>query len=306
MSTGEPQELQGASTVEEADHEPTLLEQYGKQIVFAAVAAVIVFAVMALVANTGRADSEESWSKFAAAQSAADFANVASDYPGTEIAMWARLTEGEMLLREAVQLQFSDRAAAIGQFKKAEEAFDSVLGNASLPPSAQERALLGKARLLEATSDGKTEAAIAAYEKLKGIPNSVYATLVENRIESLKKDETKAFYAWFSKQSPKPEDRARPQDGLPSGHPELPVTLPPIPEELFPADWTDLTVNDNPPFEIPADSKEGDSTEPADGEAKLSKPADGSAADGDAADQKASGDEKPSDEAPASESSTPE
>jgi len=306
MSTGEPQNIQGLDAVEDVDLEPSVIEKYGKQIVFGVVALVIVFAVMALVANTGRAGSEESWSKFAAAQSASDFANVASDFPGTEIALWARLTEGEMLLREAVQLQFSDRAAANGQFKKADEALDSVLGNANLPPSAQERALLGKARLLEATSDGNTEAAITAYEKLKGIPNSVYATLVESRVEALKKEETKDFYAWFSKQSPKPEDRAKPQDGLPSGHPELPVTLPPIPEELFPADWTDLTIDDSPPFEIPAESNGNETKEPAGNDSKSDKPANGDAPDSSDDGQKATDGEKPDKDAPASESSTPE
>ena len=252
MSTGEQQQLHGSDAADMADHGPSLIEQYGKQIVFGVIALVIIFAVMALVANTGREGAEKSWSQFAKAQVAADFANVASDYPGTEVAVWARLTEGEMLLREAVQLQFNDRAAANGEFKKAGEALDSVLANPKLPPAARERALLGKARLLEATSDGNMDEAIAAYEKVKGIPNSIYAKLVDSRIEALKKDDTKSFYAWFSKQSPKPEDRARPRDGLPPGHPELPVTLPPIPDELFPADWSDLKVDDAPPFEVPA------------------------------------------------------
>lgn len=262
MSTGNPQEVQAT---EEQDLGPNIIEEYGKQIAFGAIALVILFAVASFVANSGRAGAEESWSKFAAAESAADFANVASDYPDTEVAIWARLTEGEMLLREAVQLQFSDRAAAVGQFKKAGEALDAVVDKADLLPTAKERALLGKARLLEATSDGNMDAAIAAYEKVKGIPNSIYASLVDSRIEALKQDDTKSFYAWFSKQTPKPEDRAQPQDGLPGGHPELPVTLPPIPDELFPADWSDLNVDDAPPFEIPAD---GEAAAPADAEAE--------------------------------------
>lgn len=262
MSTGNPQEVQAT---EEHDLGPNIIEEYGKQIAFGAIALVILFAAASYVANSGRAGAEESWSKFAAAESAADFANVASDYPNTDVAIWARLTEGEMLLREAVQLQFSDRAAAVGQFKKAGEALDAVIDKADRLPTAKERALLGKARLLEATSDGNMDAAIAAYEKVKGIPNSIYASLVDSRIEALKQDDTKSFYAWFSKQTPKPEDRARPQDGLPGGHPELPVTLPPIPDELFPADWSDLNVDDAPPFEIPAD---GEAAAPADAEAE--------------------------------------
>lgn len=277
MSTGESQELQGS---EVEDLGPNFIEQYGKQIAFVAIALVIVFAAVSYLANAGRAGAEESWSKFASAQSAADFANVASDFPNSDVAVWARLTEGEMLLREAVQLQFNDRAAAIGQFKKAGEALDAVLEKSDLPDSAKERALLGKARLLEATSGGNTEAAIEAYKLVKGIPNSIYASLVDSRIEALEKDGTKSFYDWFSKQTPKPEDRARPQDGLPGGHPELPVTLPPIPEELFPADWSDLNVDaDAPPFEIQSGAGDGISV-PADGDASAPEtPAEGDAAD---------------------------
>lgn len=298
MSTGNPQEVQET----EAQHlGPNIIEQYGKQIAFGAIALVILFAVVSFVANTGKADAEKSWSKFASAESAADFANVASDSPNTDIAVWARLTEGEMLLGEAVQLQFSDQAAAIGQFKKAGEALDSVLEKNSLPATAKERALLGKARLLEATSDGNMDEAIAAYEKVKGIPNSIYASLVDSRIEALKRDDTKSFYAWFSKQTPKPEDRARPQDGLPAGHPELPITLPPIPDELFPADWSDLTVDDAPPFEIPA---AGDAAAPADADASKEAPAtDAPASEKPAADDKPAAEGAPAGDKPAAEGS---
>ena len=285
MSAGEQQQQQETGADDMAAHGPNIIERYGKQIAFGAVALVTLFAVFSWVTNTGRAGSEESWSKFAEAQNASDFADVATDYAGTEVAVWARLVEGEMLLREGVQLQFSDRAAADRQIEKAGEALDSVLDNADLPVAARERALLGKARLLEATSDGKDgniDKAIAAYEEVKGIPNSIYKDLVESRIEKLTQVDTTAFYAWFSEQTPKPEDRATPRDGMmPSGHGELPITLPPIPEELRPADWSDLTVSDDLPFEVPADTKEGSATEPADGDAA---PADGdSPADGDAA-----------------------
>jgi hypothetical protein len=313
MSTGEPQQLPGT---EEVDLGPNIIEQYGKLIAFGAIALVILFGAASYVVNNSTAGAEERWSKFAAAQSASDFANVASDFPGTDVAVWARLTEGEMVLREAVQLQFSDRAAAGGQFKKAGEALESVLGNANLPTSARERALLGQARLLEATSDGNMDEAIAAYEKVKGIPNSIYATLVEARIEALKQDDTKSFYAWFSEQNPKPEDRARPQDGLPSGHPELPVTLPPIPEELFPADWSDLKIDDAPPFEIPAEGDTGKTDAPAEGDAAAEKapagdaaadkaPAGDAAATDDAANDDAANDDAAKDDA-ASESSPKE
>lgn len=316
MSTGEQQQLHGTDAAEAVDHGPTLIEQYGKQIAFGAIALVILFAVAAFMANTGQQGAEESWSRFAKAQVAADFANVASDFPGTEVATWARLTEGEMLLEEAVQLQFTDRTAANREFKKADEAFDAVLASSNLPPAAQERALLGKARLLEATSDGNMDDAIAAYEKIKSIPNSIYASLVDDRIEALKQEETQEFYAWFSKQSPKPEDRARPQDGLPPGHPELPVTLPPIPDELFPADWSDLKTDDAPPFEVPSDTSSSEKspadTQPADTNAEKPAEPEGDAAPAEDATSNKPADSGKTDEKPSGDStddasaSTPE
>ena len=100
MSTGNPQEVQ---ETEAQDLGPNFIEEYGKQIAFGAISLVILFAVAAFVANSGRTGAEKSWSKFAAAESATDFANVASDCPDTDVAIWARLTEGEMLLRMQVQ-----------------------------------------------------------------------------------------------------------------------------------------------------------------------------------------------------------
>lgn len=251
MSLQEQTELPESELGDITVQASNFVEQYGKQIVFAVVAVLIVFAVGIAITNSGREASEESWSRFAGATGASDYANVATDFAGSDVAVWARLTEGELLLREAIQLQFTDREAANRQFKAAGEALDSVLSSGQAPDVARERALMGQARLAEATSDGSTDAAIAAYEKIvSGFPGSVYTDAANERIAALKSDESKSFYAWFAKQTPKPEDRAKPQDGLPAGHPEVPVTLPPIPEDLFPADWSDLKVDaEEPPFE---------------------------------------------------------
>ena len=208
MSTGNPQEVQ---ETEAQDLGPNFIEEYGKQIAFGAISLVILFAGCGLRGKLRPNRCREKLVEIRSCRIRHGLANVASDFPDMDVAIWARLTEGEMLLREAVQLQFSDRAAAVRQFKKAGEALDTVIDKADLPPTAKERALLGKARLLEATSDGKDkniEAAIAAYEQIKGIDNSIYASLVDSRIKALKQDDTKQFYAWFSKQTPKPEDRA--------------------------------------------------------------------------------------------------
>jgi hypothetical protein len=183
------------------------------------------------------------WSKFGSAQSAADFGEVAKEFGSTEVGIWARLSEGEAELSEGVRLQFTDRKSADAELKKAGEAFDAVIKSGAAPVAALERAYLGKARFLEATSDGKLDQVLEAYQAFsQKYPTSIYKTIVDDRIAALMKPETKDFYAWFAKQSPKPEDRRNPRDGLPAGHPEInaPITLPPIPDELYPANWSEL------------------------------------------------------------------
>ena len=146
-----------------------------------------------------------------------------------------------------------------------------MIDKAAALPNAKERALLGKARLLEATSDGDLKEAISAYEAFAaGFPESVWSAQVKSRIESLKSGDAGEFYAWFSKQTPKPEDRPNPQDGLPAGHPELPVSLPQIPDELVPADWSEIDLDaavdsqGAAPAETAKEEKPAAETSPAD------------------------------------------
>ncbi|MBI1314680.1 hypothetical protein GC176_25590 [bacterium] len=226
-------------------HATESLEKHMKAFIVGGIAVIVVIAGIIAVASSGRGASEAGWSRFAEASSASDFANVASDFPGTEVAIWARLREAEIQLGESIQLQFTDRAAANSQLKKSGDAFDSVIEKAASLPEAKERALLGKARVLEATSDGDLSKAIDAYKVFaQGFPQSVWAEQVNARIKTLESRDASEFYAWFSKQNPRPEDRPNPRDGLPPGHPEIPVTLPPIPDELVPADWSEIDVED--------------------------------------------------------------
>lgn len=270
--------------------ESEVFQLYGAKIVMAAGAIAVIVVVAVLISAAARSGGDEAgWSSFAGAGSAETFGNVAVDHPGSTVAIWARLREGELLLREALGLQFTDRAAAKNQLTSAGKAFDEVLKNPAAPVGAIEKAMLGKARLLEATCTGKTDEAVQAWQALTTrFPESLYKSEAESRIEALKKPETAAFYAWFSQQNPKIDDRTTPRDGLPPGHPELaPITLPPIPEELFPSDWSDLKVNETaaPTGEKPAEDK------PAEDKPAEAKPA----ADQPASDKPAAGEAKKED-----------
>ena len=189
-------------------------------------------------------DQASAWTRFSKAQSAADFGDVASDpkLAKSEVGIWARLSEAEAALSDGLRMQFSDRKAADRELKRANEAFDTVLKTANLPTVVSERAQIGKARFLEVSSDGDLKPAIAAYEAFQTkFPDSYLKDSVAEVIKRLNKPEAREFYAWFSKQTPSPDDRRRPLDGmLPTGHPDIPLSLPPIPDELYPANWSEL------------------------------------------------------------------
>jgi len=57
-------------------------------------------------------------------------------------------------------------------------------------------------------------------------------------------DDAEAFYEWFDEQNPRPEDRKSPADG--GFQPQAPITLPVIPQELYPSDWNELKLPDLP------------------------------------------------------------
>ena len=172
--------------------------------------------------RTSSGRSESAWARYSQARSAEDFAAIAEDYPSIDVGAWARLNEGERLLESGISLMFTDRASALGDLKKADEAFRKVLSSKSALTITRERAQWGLAKAIETQSDADTTKGIEAYEMLlKEFPKTSYKVAAEERIETLKTGRAKEFYAWFHKQKPKPPDRTKPKDGLPAGHPPL-------------------------------------------------------------------------------------
>ncbi len=254
------------------------LQEHGKKIVIVGCLAGAALIVTEQVKKSSENEQARVWSKFATAEGAAGLGGFATDHQGSVAGTWARLLEAEQSFRDGVRLQFSDRKGAESELKRAGEAFDKVLGTANAPAVATERALIGKARLLETTSDGNFEKALEAYNAfLQKYPESIYKDSVQERIDALKKPGTKDFYAWFAKQDPKPTDRRRPNDGLPPGHPEIPVSLPEIPDSLYPANWSELKsdaeLEEKPTAEKAADDKKPATEKPAEEVKTDEKPA---------------------------------
>lgn len=211
-----------------------VLEPYGTKILVGVCLAAVLVGGVYVVRRNSRENSETAWNQFFAAQGSDALGTVADNFGGTHVSAFARLREAESYLQEAVRLSFVDRPASVGEFKKAKEGFDKLLAQSKLPRELRERALVDRAKLAEATATGKTDEVVAAYEALlKEFPETVYKASVERRIAELRHG---GFYAWFSTQNPRPEDRKKPADGgLPAGHPPLgPLSLPgpslPVPE----------------------------------------------------------------------------
>ena len=188
-------------------------EEYGNRVLLGLCGVILVAAVVIYWSRSSAASAGDAWTQFSAATNAEDYANVAEEFPGTQVAAWARLLEAQNHLGTGMQSMFTNRAAAISDLKAAEKRFQIILVDSSVPEDVREGALFGMARCLEAKSDSHTDSAIEVYEKLvREFPDSVYTELAQKRIDVLKTQEAKDFYAWFSAQKPKPEDRALPDD----------------------------------------------------------------------------------------------
>lgn len=236
------------------------LQDHGKKIAIAAGALGAIILIVNYVRSSAEEERAQQWGKFAEAKGAEELGVFATDNPNSVAGTWARLLEAEQSFRMGVSLQFSNRSGAESELKRAGAAFDKVLGATNAPTIATERALIGKARLLETTSDGNFDEAIKAYKAFKEkYPDSIYKDVVQERLDALAKARTKEFYAWFAKQNPKPSDRKKPNDGLPPGHPEIPIMLPEIPEGLYPANWSELKTD----AEIDADKTTSEKTSDA-------------------------------------------
>ncbi len=234
-------------------------EKHGMQLAVGAGAAVLLLVVAAVWWGMSGSASEAAWSDLALAETVEQYGDVIDRYPGTLAAAWANLRSGELNFETGVTAMFRDKELGLKDLKASRENFDAVLASsASLPDNVRERAYLGLARVLEATSDGDTGPAVEAYERmLTQFPNSVYKPEVDKRIAELKSPGAKEFYTWFHQEKPEPAAFPRPQDGkgmtLPSGSP---FDLPPAaaaPQTTTPAAPEAPASTEKPAEDKPAD-----------------------------------------------------
>jgi hypothetical protein len=188
------------------------LDRYGTTLLLALAAVLVVVAAIVWWSKLSGASREAGWDELSAVfrkpnGTAEDFANVAELYPDTAVAAWAKLYEGEAHLDSGIESLFTDKQGAVRDLTDARTAFEAALESKKAGRELAVRALYGLARTLETTSDGDLKPALERYQQIADdYGDSVYATLAQQRIETLKSSDAKSFYAWFSKQEPAPKD----------------------------------------------------------------------------------------------------
>ncbi|MBM4077510.1 MAG: tetratricopeptide repeat protein [Planctomycetes bacterium] len=189
------------------------LEKYSTTIVAVICGVLLISAASVWWSRQTTASSSAAWTLLERAENVQDFADIADKNKDSLVGYWAKLREAESYLRTGSDLLFSDRELANSDLKRAREAFESLIGVPSIEPTIRERAEWGLAQVFEATADEDTTKAIEAYQRLiNDYPQTIYMPFAEERITTLKTGGAKDFYAWFSKQSPKPAE-VRPRDG---------------------------------------------------------------------------------------------
>ncbi len=141
--------------------------------------------------------------------------------------MGTGLTADSCLFLGTTQV-LSNKEAATNFLNNAGERYEKTLA-ASAGPLARERAMFGKARILETM--GKLPEATAAYQEvIKEFPQGTFKTIVDQRLEQLGKPDTAEFYKALAEYKPKPKKEAAEKSAAgPSGKAES-LTLPENPD----------------------------------------------------------------------------
>ena len=306
MNTEDPQGLptnQLGQTITAIGHR---LEEHATKIVMGICVILVVAAGCLWWSRQSSAKATAAWTLLEQASSVEQYAHIADTHKGTIAGRWAKLREAESYQQAGMSRLFTDREFALGELKKASERYSQVADEKGAEPAILERALWGLAVTTEATNSGDTGKAIDAYQRLlDALPETFYKQVAEQRIASLKTGGAKEFYAWFSKQTPKPSE-TRPKDG--EAKDDLESMLPSPGKSEFNHDSILKPQGDakKPDAEKKSDEKPADpaKSEPAKEEPKTEKPADPAKPEGDAAKSEPKPEAKP--EAPAKEEAKPE
>lgn len=212
MKTEHRHELKANELQKVAVKVETFYERHAGSIQWGVIGVAFVLACGIYYWRTTAAVEAAAWNELSQSQSAEDFAQVAANFSGSKAASWAKLREANSYLEIGLRDAFENREKANTDLKKAKDIL-AGLSKTGGPREFRQQVLFAYARSLEMTSDGDLKPAIQAYESLlTEIPDTAFKQEAERRIAALGKPGAKEFYAFFSKQNPKPPEPPKPND----------------------------------------------------------------------------------------------
>jgi hypothetical protein len=186
------------------------LEKHGNRISIGICLATILLVGWILWQRNVKAREQVAWSQLSGSSSPDDLADVWKKNPDSNAAPWARLVEAEQRLTNGIQSMFLDVEAGRKDLDQARKSFEVLAEQGSAPRMVRERALFGLARAEESLSDGGTQEAQKAYQRLvERFPDSFFKDKAEQRLRELASGGSAEFYQWFAKfDRPKPKDQS--------------------------------------------------------------------------------------------------
>lgn len=267
MKTERRHELQTNELADWIGHQFEHVKPHGKTILAASILGTAVVCVAFILLKDRETARESAWIEFNVAYGARDsaaLAEVANRHPGTQVALLARQAQADLDLGRGISSLYSNRDDALFALSDARRAYTEVIAGSMSFPEIQRHALFGMAQAQEASSN--LDEAKNYYEQVATrYPDSSMGREAEARLDALKNPETAKWYAWFSKQKPKPSSPLSGGGanipGLQGNLLDLPdrPDLPPAPEGAplsTPIDVDtspdDSKKSDNPPPDSPA------------------------------------------------------
>lgn len=248
------------------------IKPYSKGILGALIVVVVAFVAVYLVNERNEKSRSLAWTAYFNAFESGDseaFQQVGTSYPGTGAALWALQSAGDAALAAGAGQLFRDRDAANEELESARDAYQQVVKqvdetdlSAEARQMLKQRALFGLGQALESLGDF-TDAEAQYQAILDEFPDAVAAGLAKDRLDALKQQSTRDWYAWLAQQKPAESPITTP--GLFDNLPELPdnpdLNLP-NPGELMTPD-TDSTSSGGGLLDgLPTDTTSGDESGP--------------------------------------------
>lgn len=192
---------------------------YGKHIVGAVVAVLLVVFGYSWYSSRALAHNEKAWDLYlqASGMQAPDTGGQNlrrsklkeilgnKSYAGTAAMAWARLTLAEDELNQGIDLLFTSRSEGVQDIEKARDDFKTVIKESGSLPGKNvlvPRAKVGLARSQE--SLGEVMEAIKTYKEVEAqFALTAYKGVAQRRITALEKDEAATFYDWLREQEPR-------------------------------------------------------------------------------------------------------